>query len=194
MNSNHHVYLFAQNDALLNSYNITIIIKWMINTNLSLCMNQTTVMHYLIKYYFKIEKKFESFKSFLQFIMFKVSDRTFLLFLTIKLMNKLIVEWNWFAQKMCHHLLQQNLWNFLWIVQNLDLWSIKKQQCALNLQNDNITVFKIFLKHYCEQFAHQKHLTLLIATQEYTWINKTQNFRFWRDHFKMINLFSCYSN
>ena len=49
-------------------------------------------MHYLIKYCFKIKKKFESFKSFLQFIMLKVSERAFLLSLATKLMNKLIVE------------------------------------------------------------------------------------------------------
>ncbi len=92
INSNHHVYLFAQNDTLLNSYNVTMIMKWMTNMNLSLYMNQTTVMHYLIKYCFKIEKKSESFKSLLQFIMLKVSDKAFLLSFTIKLMNKLIVE------------------------------------------------------------------------------------------------------
>ena len=194
MNSNHHVYLLAWNDALLNSHNITIIIRWMINMNLSLCINQTTVMHYLIKYCFKIKKKSESFKSLLQFIMLKVSDRTFLLFLTIKLINKLIVKRNWFAQEMYHYFLQQNLRNFLQIMQNLDLRSIKKQWHALNFQNNNVTMFKIFLKHYYERFAHQKHLILLIAAQEYTWINKTQNFCFWRDYFKMINLFSHYLN
>ncbi len=97
MNSNHQVYLFAWNDALLNNYNIIMIMKWMINTNLSFCMNQTIVMHYLIKYCFKIKKKSESFKSFFQFIMLKISDKVFLLFLTIKLMNKLIVKWNWSA-------------------------------------------------------------------------------------------------
>ncbi len=109
MNSNHHVYLFAWNDALLNSYNVTMIMRWMINTNLSFCMNQMTMMHYLIKYCFKIKKKSESFKSLLQFIMLRVSDKTFLLSLAIKLMNKLIVERNWSVQEMCHHLLQLNL-------------------------------------------------------------------------------------
>ncbi len=71
--------------------------KWIINMNLSFCMNQTTVMHYLIKYCFKIEKKSESFKSLLQFVMLTVSDRIFLLSLVIKLMNKLIVERDWSA-------------------------------------------------------------------------------------------------
>ncbi len=111
----------------INNYNVTMIMKWMTNMNLSLCMNQTTMMHYLIKYCFKIKKKSEAFKSLLQFVMLKVSDRTFLLFLAIKLMNKSIVERNWSAQEMCHHLLQRNLWNFSWVVQNLDLRSIKKQ-------------------------------------------------------------------
>ncbi len=95
---------------------------------------------------------------------------------------------------MYHHFLQQNLQNFLQVMQNLDLWLIEKQRGALNLQNDSITVFKIFLKHYCKRFAHQKHLTLLIAAQKYMWINKTQNFRSWCDHLKMINLFSRYSD
>jgi len=95
---------------------------------------------------------------------------------------------------MYHHLLQRDLWNFSRVMQNLDIWSIKKQWCALNFQNDNVTVFKIFLKHYYKQSAHQKHLILLIAAWKYMWINKTQNFRSWRDHFKMINLFSCYSD
>ena len=192
MNSHHHVYLLVQNDILLNSYNVMMIMKWMINMNFSSCMNQTTVMHYLIKYCFKIEKKSESFKSLLQFIMLKVSERALLLSLATKLINKLIVERDWSAQEMYHHILQQDLQNFSQVVQNLDLWSIKKQRCALNLQNDNVTVFKIFLKHYCERSAYQKHLTLLIATWEYTWINKTWNFRSWCDHLKMINLFSHY--
>ncbi len=126
MNSNHYVYLFAWNDALLNSYNITMTMKWMINMNLSLCTNQTTVMHYLIKYCFKIKKKSESFKSLLQFIMLRISDKTFLLSFIIKLMNKLIVEWNWSAQEMYHHLLQQDLRNFSQVVQNLNLQSIEK--------------------------------------------------------------------
>ncbi len=39
MNLNHHVYLFTQNDALLNSYNIMMIMKWMINMNFSSCIN-----------------------------------------------------------------------------------------------------------------------------------------------------------
>ncbi len=151
-------------------------------------------MHYLIKYCFKIKKKFKLFKSLFQFIMLKVSDRTFLLFLAIKLIFKFIVKRNWSAQEMYHYLLQRNLWNFLWIMQNLDLWSIKKQRRALNLQNDYITMFKIFLKHYCKKSAHQKHLTLLIAAQKYMWINKTQDFCSWCDYFKMINLFSCYSD
>ena len=51
-----------------------------------------TVMHYLIKYCFKIEKKSELFKNLLQFIMLKVFEKAFLLSLTTKLMNKLIVE------------------------------------------------------------------------------------------------------
>ena len=127
MNSHYYVYFLAWNDALLNSYNVTMIMRWMINMNFSSCMNQTTMMHYLIKYCFKIKKKSEAFKSLLQFVMLKVSDRTFLLFLAIKLMNKSIVERNWSAQEMCHHLLQRNLWNFSWVVQNLDLRSIKKQ-------------------------------------------------------------------
>ena len=177
MNSHHHVYLLAWNDALLNSYNITMIMRWMININFSSCMNQTTMMNYLIKYCFKIEKKSELFKSLLQFIMLRISERVFLLSLVTKLMNKLIVERDWFAQEMCHHILQRDLWNFSQVMQNLDLWSIKKQKCALNFQNDYITMFKTFLKHYCEQSAHQKHLILLIAAWKYTWINKTQDFR-----------------
>ncbi len=83
-------------------------------------------MHYLIKYCFKIKKKSESFKSFLSFIMLKVSERAFLLSLATNLMNKLIIEQDWSAQEMCYHILQQNLWNFSWIMQNLDLQLIKK--------------------------------------------------------------------
>ena len=55
-------------------------------------------------------------------------------------------------------------------------------------------MFKIFLKHYCKLFTHQKHLILLIAAWKYTWINKTQDFHLQRDYLKMINLFSRYSD
>lgn len=92
VNFNHCVYLSVQNNILLNSYNATMIMKWMINMNLSFCINQTTVMHYLIKYCFKIKKKSELFKSLLQFVMLKVSNWNLLLSLATKLMNKLIVE------------------------------------------------------------------------------------------------------
>lgn len=139
----------------------------MINMNFSSCMNQTTVMHYLIKYCFKIEKKFELFKNLLQFIMLRISEKTLLLSFVIKLMNKLIVERDWSAQEMCHHILQRDLKNFSQVIQNLNLWSIEKQRCALNLQNDYIMMFKTFLKHYCKWSAHQKHLTLLIAAWKY---------------------------
>ncbi len=97
MNSHYYVYFLAWNDALLNSYNVTMIMRWMINMNFSSCINQMTVMHYLIKYCFKIEKKSELFKNLLQFIMLKVFEKAFLLSLTTKLMNKLIVERDWSA-------------------------------------------------------------------------------------------------
>ncbi len=193
VNSNHRVYLPARNDALLNSYNATVTMGWMANTDLSPCTDQTAVVHYLAKYCSKAEKKSEPFKSLLQSVMLRVSDRAPLLSLAIKLMNKLIAERDWSAQEVCHHLLQLDLRSSSRAVQDLDLRPIENQRRALDLQNGHATVSKTFLEHYCERPAHQEHLTLLAAAREYTWINKTQDFRPRRDRPNVINLFPRYS-
>jgi len=69
VNSNHRFYLPVRNDALLNSYNATVIMGWMANTDISPCTDQTAVVHYLAKYCSKAEKKSEPFKSLLQSVM-----------------------------------------------------------------------------------------------------------------------------
>jgi hypothetical protein len=61
------------------------------------------------KYYIKVEKKSLPYINFFIKFFFRINISAPLLLLIIKLLNKLIIKRNWFAQKIYYILLKNNL-------------------------------------------------------------------------------------
>ena len=63
------------------------------------------VINYVAKYYSKAEIKIKSFQALTYVILLYVAERNPLLSFVSKFMNKLITEWDYSAQEICHLLL-----------------------------------------------------------------------------------------
>ena len=77
--------------------------------NVNSCIDQNVVLTYIVKYCIKVEVKFLFYKKFLKSMFSDVTLKAFMLSLIIKLMNKLIVERNYFSQKVLHHFMNFKL-------------------------------------------------------------------------------------
>ena len=102
MNFKYEIFNATRNGFLIKNYNSIYSLKWLTNVNVNSCIDQNVVLTYIVKYYVKIEIKSLFYKEFLKSMFDDVTFKTFMLSLIIKLINKLIVKRNYFAEKMLH--------------------------------------------------------------------------------------------
>ena len=78
---------------------------WMANINIQLPMSLFAIMAYITKYISKLEVKFKSYKDLQGMILPYTNERVPLLLFVSKMLNRLIGERDWSAQKVSHILL-----------------------------------------------------------------------------------------
>lgn len=92
----------------MGNYNATYSLGWLANVDTSPCTDQNAVLGYMAKYCSKAEVQSLSFEDLLKEAL-KTVNKSPMLSLATKMLNKLISEQDWSAQEVCHHLLDRNL-------------------------------------------------------------------------------------
>jgi ATP-dependent DNA helicase PIF1 len=105
---NHKSWLFSpvRNQAYLNQCSAVITMGWMANTYIQPLTSLEAVLSYIAKYVSKPEKSSDSYLEMQSQILPYVNDQAPLLSFVSKMLNKVIVEHDWSAQKVFHILLQ----------------------------------------------------------------------------------------
>jgi hypothetical protein len=142
----------ARNDSLLNTYNFIVSMNWLTNIDFTSCTNQHAILKYIVKYFFKA--KIKSFKliDVLRDVLLHVhvNSKSSMLSLLIQILNKLIIERDWIAQKICHHLFKRDLKQFSRVTQMINIHSLENQKKQFDLmKDDSIKTKNLYIEKYC---------------------------------------------
>jgi hypothetical protein len=195
INSKWKSYDSSRNDSLLSIYNVIVFMNWLANIDFISCIDQHVVLEYIAKYYSKAKTKSLKLINVLREILSQISffSKNLMLFLVIKMMNRLITKRDWFAQKICHHLLKRDLKQSSRIIQVINLFFIETQKRQFFLlEFENIKSDDIYLKKYCARLKKDVYLTLYEINKQYDWKNKVFRHKI-RESKKILTLFSMYS-
>ncbi len=128
INSKWKFFESARNDSLLNTYNVIVSMNWLANIDVNFCIDQHVVLNYIAKYCSKTKTKSLKLIDVIRSVLLIVSSKSLMLLLMIKMMNKLIIEKDWSAQEICHHLFKRDLKRSFRVIQLVNLYSSKKQR------------------------------------------------------------------
>ena len=73
MNPEHWTFAAKRNDQLVNHFNRILIIFWLTNTDIALCIDINAVINYMGKYYSKAKKSIKSYINIVRQIFPKVN-------------------------------------------------------------------------------------------------------------------------
>jgi hypothetical protein len=124
-NSKWKFFESIRNNSLFNTYNVIVSINWLANIDVNLCIDQHALLSYIAKYCSKTKKKSFKLIDVMRSVVSIVSSKSFMLLLMIKMMNKLIIERDWSAQKICHHFFKRDLKRLFKIIHLINLYSSK---------------------------------------------------------------------
>jgi hypothetical protein len=163
---------FVRNDSLLNTYNLIVSMNWLTNIDFTSCTNQHAILRYIVKYCFKAKiksfKLIDVFRDVLSHV--HVNSKSTMLSLIIKMMNKLIIERDWIAQKICHHLFKRDLKQFSRMTQMINIHSLENQKKQFSLmKNDHIRTENLYIEKYCAREAQLFDVNLYQINKQYDW-------------------------
>ena len=192
MNFKYEIFNATRNDFLMKNYNFIYNLKWLTNVNVSSCIDQNVVLTYIVKYCIKVEVKFLFYKKLLKSMLSDVTLKVFMLSLIIKLMNKLIIERNYFSQKVLHHLMNFKLKSCFRNFIIVDVRFIDSQKRMMTrLASENIISNQTYLKKYCNRNSTQIQFILIIVVRYHDYVKNVFVLRF-KIAFKIVRFFSHY--
>ena len=192
INFKYEIFNATRNDFLMKNYNFIYNLKWLTNVNVNSCIDQNVVLTYIVKYCIKVEIKFLFYKKLLKSMLSDVTFKVFMLSLIIKLMNKLIVERNYFSQKMLHHLMNFKLKSCFRNFIIVDVRFIDNQKRIMTkLANENIISSQTYLKKYCNRNSVQTQFILIIVVRYHDYVKDVFILRL-KIAFKIVKFFSHY--
>lgn len=131
-----------------------ITMSWMININIQSSMTLWAVLSYISKYMLKSEKLFASYINLQMQVLLYINNYTPLLLFVLKMLNKLIDEQNWSAQKVFHILLQLSVQHFSQMLVSLNCHSKDVQQKLIILELSEVTAQRSLLWRYWDQLKN----------------------------------------
>ena len=192
INFKYEIFNATRNDFLMKNYNFIYSLKWLTNVNVNSCIDQNVVLTYIVKYCIKVEIKSLFYKKLLKSMLSDVTLKVFMLSLIIKLMNKLIVERNYFSQKMLHHLMNLKLKSCFRNFIIVDVRFIDSQKRIMTrLANEDIISNQTYLKKYCNRNSVQIQFILIIVVRYHDYVKDVFILRL-KIAFKIVKLFSHY--
>ena len=115
------------------------------------------MVDYITKYYTKAKKKSILYNELVREILPRINNRAPLLSLTSKLINKLLIERDWSAQKIYHILLNKILKNGLRIVLSVDYRPKKQYKITINIDSkESVTNKSTFDKYKSRPEQYKK--------------------------------------
>ena len=141
----------------MNTYISVFTLSWNVNTNMSLCISIHEMIYYITKYISKVKVKFELYKKlFTNAIKRQKHKKLPFLSVTMRVINQLIGECNWFTQEVAYHLLRIQLGNCICDFTTVNFLSLNKQNTFAESENSQ------FQKK--EQFWLEKYMMHLLYT------------------------------
>ena len=139
---------------------------------MSLCISICEMIYYTVKYVIKVKVKFELYKElFTNAIKGQKHKKLPFLSVIMRLINQLIDEHNWFAQKVAHHLLRLQLMHCICDFTTVDFQSLNEQNTFAESENSQ------FQKK--EQFWLKKYMMCLLYTLcSENWLENVTLFKF----------------
>jgi ATP-dependent DNA helicase PIF1 len=124
----------------MNQYSLPIMIGWIANTDIQPPTLLFAILAYMAKYISKPEIKFKSYKNLQGMILLYTNERVPLLSFILKMLNKLIGEWDWSAQEVSHNLLQLPVQELSQSIVALNCWPEQAQDNLIVLEGRDIKV------------------------------------------------------
>jgi ATP-dependent DNA helicase PIF1 len=125
--------------------------SWMANTDIQLPTSLFAVLAYVAKYVSKPEVKSKSYKDLQGMILLYINEQVPLLSFISKILNKLIGEWDWSAQKVSHNLLQLPVQESSRSAVTLDCQPERAQDNLIVLEDGDVKVQGSPMKRYQDQ-------------------------------------------
>jgi ATP-dependent DNA helicase PIF1 len=195
----HWKYMPQRIDTLINAYIPAFTLRWMANTDMAPCTNVSAVLNYIAKYASKGEVKSNSYKQIFADVSRYSSTNHPVLTAAIKMMNTLLIERDWSAQEVMHHLLGLSLVVSSRQVVSVDL---RQDQVALveateeGFQKKGLSILAKYtnrLSYTCPDDVDSQNITLFDFARHWN-VQKDALLRRPRAKARCLNIFPRFSS